>query len=73
MYGQWQPIGPSPPRLGQKIHFRVGSNDLAGPVTPINKMAIRMMGIWKIESTMWTPIITGTGREEGDIQWLYLW
>jgi len=60
MYGQWQPLGPCPPRPGQKIHFGVGSYDLAGPVTPTNKMAIRMMGTWKTESTMRIPNITGT-------------
>jgi hypothetical protein len=65
MYGEWQPLGPCLPRLGQKIHFRVGSNDFAGAVTPTNKMAIRMMGIWKTEFTMWTPNITGTGRGGG--------
>lgn len=69
IYGQWQPLGPCPPRLGQNMQFRVGSNDLAGPVTPTNKMAIIMMGIWKTESTMWTPNINGTGRA-GDIQHL---
>ena len=65
MYGQWQPLGQCPPRLGQKIHFRVGSNDLTGPVTPSNEMAIRMMGIWKTESTIWTPNITDTGTGGG--------
>jgi hypothetical protein len=65
--------GLCPPRMWQGILLCVGSNDLEGPITPTNRMTIRIRGIWRPGSaTSYGLQTTGIGGQWGFSRFLPL-
>jgi hypothetical protein len=59
--------------MGQRILLWVGSNDLAGPVTPTNRMTVRIRGIWRTGSATYYGLkTTGIGGQWGFSRFLPL-